>query len=89
MSQRAVEIVLGRLATDEALRRRFRQAPASVLRELIDVGLELSRVELGALQALDAAALQSFARAVDARLQKAELVARTGTPSGSEGEGVA
>lgn len=74
MSQRAVEIVLGRLATDEALRRRFRLTPTAVLEELIEVGLELSRVELGALQSLDAAALQSFAQTVDARLQKAELV---------------
>jgi hypothetical protein len=84
MSQRAVEIVLGRLATDESLRRRFRQSPESVLKELIEVGLELSRVEQGALQSLDAQALQRFAHAVDARLKKAELVARAGGGPGQK-----
>jgi hypothetical protein len=79
MSHRAVEIVLGRLATDEALRRRFRQAPAPVLRELIALGLELSSVELAALESLDPSALQRFARALDSRLQRAALVAQTGT----------
>jgi hypothetical protein len=64
--------VLGRLATDEAMRRRFREAPALALREVIAVGLELSPVELAALEKLDPAELQRFAQALDARLQKAE-----------------
>jgi hypothetical protein len=79
MTQRAVEIVVGRLATDEALRARFRQAPSEVLGELTEIGLELSAVELAALQALDPAALQQFATRLDGRLQKAALVER---PSG-------
>jgi hypothetical protein len=43
-------------------------------------------VELAALQALDATALQHFAEAVDTRLQKAELIARSGDAEGGEGE---
>jgi hypothetical protein len=74
MSQRGVEIVLGRLATDEALRERFRESPASVLRELIALGLELSPVERAALVALDGSALHRFASALDPRLQKAPLL---------------
>jgi hypothetical protein len=74
MSHRGVEIVLGRLATDEAVRRRFSEAPASVLRELIAMGLELSPVELTALERLDPWAIQRFAQSLDARLQKAVLV---------------
>jgi hypothetical protein len=77
MTQRAVEIVLGRLATDEAVRRRFLEAPHAALRELTEMGLELSAVELLALQSLDAAAVQRFAQAVDPRLQKAVLVPST------------
>jgi len=75
MSHRGVEVVLGRLATDEAWRERFRLSPATALRELIGAGLELSHVELAALEALDPSALLHFAHALDPRLQKAVLVA--------------
>jgi len=81
MSHRGVEIVLGRLATDEAMRRRFREAPAQALRELIALGIELSSVELAALESLDPSALQRFAQALDKRLQKAVLVAPALDPS--------
>ena len=74
MSHRTVEIVLGRLATDEAMRRRFREAPAQALRELLALGLELSPVELAALEKLEPAELHRFAQALDSRLQKAELL---------------
>ena len=76
MSHRGVEVVLGRLATDEAIRRRFSEAPAAVLRELMALGLELSPVELVALEKLDPWAIQRFAQSLDSRLQKAMLVAR-------------
>lgn len=75
MSHRGVEIVLGRLATDEATRRRFERAPALALRELMALGLELSPVELTALESLDPSAVQRFAQTLDPRLQKAVLVA--------------
>ena len=74
MTQRAVEVVLGRLATDEAMRRRFMDHPGQVLRELASLGLELSAVERAALEMLDGGALAQFAEALDARIQKAELV---------------
>jgi hypothetical protein len=38
------------------------------------LGLELSSVELSALEATDPSAIQRFAQALDARLQKALLV---------------
>lgn len=71
MSHRGVEIVLGRLATDEAIRRRFRQTPAAVLRELTALGVELTPVELAALESLDSSAIHRFACTLDPRLQKA------------------
>lgn len=70
MSQKSVEILLGKLATDEALRRRFRTDPLEVLET---VGLELTAVEVEAVRTLDGGALERFARAVDPRLQKASL----------------
>jgi hypothetical protein len=75
MSHREVEIVLGRLATDEALRRRFLQAPHAVVQHLVEqAGLELSAVERMALEALNPIALRRFAEALDPRLQKASPV---------------
>lgn len=73
MSHRGVEIVLGRLATDEGMRRRFWQAPTQALQEMIASGLELSSVELTALECLDPSALHRFALSLDPRLQKAQL----------------
>ena len=75
MSHRGVEVVLGRLATDEALRQRFKDGAAHTLLELQAQGLELSAVERAALEALDRDALDQFARTLDARLQKALLTA--------------
>src|SRR5206468_9140545 len=40
MSQRGVERVIGSLATDEGLRRRFRKDPQGVVQELVERGLE-------------------------------------------------
>ena len=88
MSHRTVEVVLGRLATDEAWRERFRCAPAAALRELVGSGLELSAVELAAIEALDPLAVFRFAESLDPRLQKAALVAPdAGEPGEGEGEG--
>jgi hypothetical protein len=84
MSHRGVEIVLGRLATDDAVRQRFRQAPASALRELMALGVELSAVELMALESLDPSALHRFALALDPRLQKAVLAAPAREEVGEE-----
>jgi hypothetical protein len=91
MSHRGVEIVLGRLATDESIRRRFGEAPGVVLKEMMALGLELSAVELAALERLDPWAIQRFAQSLDSRLQKAALVAQARSRAGdvgSEREGV-
>jgi hypothetical protein len=73
MSHRGVEIVLGRLATDELLRRRFIAGAARTLEELLNQGVELNTLERAALEALDPATLVRFAEALDPRLQKAAL----------------
>jgi len=77
MSQRGVEVVLGRLVTDTALRHRFEQAPRQMLQEFIAEGIELTSVERSSLDGVDRAALDRFARTLDPRIQKA--CARTST----------
>jgi hypothetical protein len=68
---RNVETLIGRLATDPKLRRRFADSPEDVLRELSELGLELTEIEIAALAATDPEAFVSFAGALDARLRKA------------------
>ena len=73
MSQRNVEIVIGRLATDEEARERFLTDPRSEIASLLQGGLELSSVEAEALAALPRRPLEALADALDPRLQKASL----------------
>lgn len=73
MSQRSVEQVIGRLATDEAFRRRFAEDPAAALQELAASGLELTLCELRALSTIDAGVAARFADALDPRIQKTDL----------------
>ena len=73
MSQLHVERVIGLLATDEALRRRFANDPRSCLAEMVERGLELNECERWSLAHLDPAELERFADAVGPRLQKVDL----------------
>jgi hypothetical protein len=82
MTHRGVEIVLGRLATDRALRERFRVSPETTLRELVASGVELSGVERAALGSLDPGAVGRFALALDPRIQRAVLVGGDGDEPG-------
>jgi hypothetical protein len=68
---RNVEQLLGRLATDPKLRRRFAANPERVLRELVGAGLELTEIELAALAATRPESLHAFAATLDARLRRA------------------
>ena len=63
------------------------RASGSALRELIAAGIELSAVELEALECLDVTAIHRFAQALDPRLQKAMLVGNKGGPSRDGGSG--
>ena len=73
MSQKSVEMVIGRLATDEDFRRRFEAERQAMLEELIAGGLQLTPVEQRALLALDFGACKRFATCLDPRLQKISL----------------
>jgi hypothetical protein len=74
-------MLIGRLATDPLLRRRFADDPTAVLAELQREGYELTAVELDALATTDSQALRSFSQAIDRRLRKAD--------HGSDADGLA
>jgi hypothetical protein len=73
MSQRSVEVIIGRLATDEELRLRFREAPEATLRALAEQGLELTATEIASIVACGRRCVDALAGAIDPRLEKASL----------------
>jgi hypothetical protein len=76
MAQRSIEILVGRLVTDEELRQRFIAAPLETLRLAQQQGLELTAAELDALLASPVSLWTCLAAALDERLQKASLKKR-------------
>lgn len=80
---RNVETLIGRLATDPMLCRRFAEGPAALLGELCEQGLELTPVEIAALAATDPQAIRRFAEALDPRLRKAPLPAEADPEAGA------
>ena len=73
MAQRIVEMVIGRLITDEQFRAEFLNAPEQMLQELRDRGFELSRTEITALVNTDPRLWVRVAAAIDPRLEKASF----------------
>jgi hypothetical protein len=73
MSQRNVELLIGRLVTDEAFRVMFIRDPAATLAQFIEWGYELTRLEMAALEATDPGLWTRTAEQIDARLQKVSL----------------
>src|SRR6266702_3477627 len=65
MSHRNIEIVIGKLVTDEALRWEFKRRPASALLRLADHGFGLTNSEVDAILGLDMAALERFVATLD------------------------
>jgi len=72
MSQRGVERVIGCLATDEGLRRRFQRDPEAAVQEMVERGLELNECERASLITLDGGEIARFANTIDPRLQRIE-----------------
>jgi hypothetical protein len=73
MGQRNVELLVGRLMTDEELRQRFMAAPRETIRIAQERGLELTAGEVEALLATPVTLWERLAAALDPRLQKASL----------------
>ena len=73
MAQRTIEMLIGRLITDEDFRNQFLEDPEKTLIELNDLGLDLSRTEIAALITTDPTLWARTADAIDPRLQKASF----------------
>jgi hypothetical protein len=73
MSQRNVELFIGRLLTDAELRRRFVSAPRAIIDQFCEQGWELNRGEIDALSELDVRAWCVAAAGLPSRLQRCSL----------------
>ena len=70
---RNIEILIGRLVTDEDFRWAFKRDPRNTLLAAKSWGLSLSAVETNALLATDLSLWDRIACELDARLQKASF----------------
>ena len=75
MSQRCIEMIIGRLVTDAEFRETFLSDPQWALAELLERGTHLTHVEIAALIATDVALWDRVAEELDSRLQKDSLMA--------------
>ncbi|MHB1045361.1 MAG: Os1348 family NHLP clan protein [Thermoanaerobaculia bacterium] len=75
MSQKTVEHIIGRLATDEEIRLRFRMNPAATITAAEGEPGALTSVEREALSTIDPDVLDRLADAVDPRLQRVRIPA--------------
>jgi DNA-binding NarL/FixJ family response regulator len=70
MSQWGVQIVIGRLLTDEVFRRQFEQCRRECLASVCGHGIDLDRTEIAALVEADARVWTSMASQIDRRLRQ-------------------
>jgi hypothetical protein len=84
VAQRIVEMLIGRLITDEQFRSEFLEDPERTLTDLADRGLELTRTEIAALVHTDPALWTLAADLLDPRLQKASLVNQSNSQKESD-----
>jgi hypothetical protein len=73
VTQRCIEVVIGRIVTDEEFRRKFLSDPHEALVELLERGTHLTQTEIAALVATDSSLWERVAEQIDPRLQKASL----------------
>ena len=73
MSHRNVQLVIGKLVTDEELRRQFLRAPYETLAELSERGWDLTHAEMDALIETDSQVWSWVAVKLPSRLQRCSL----------------
>jgi hypothetical protein len=74
VAQRIVEMIVGRLITDEGFRAEFLADPTTTLTALCDRGLDLTLTEVAALMSTDPSLWARAAGLLDSRLHKVSLV---------------
>ncbi len=73
MSQKTVQLLIGRIVTDEELRLRFVEHPLDTLTALRDQGFDLTNCEIEALVETDTHLWSSTAARIHPRLQRCRL----------------
>jgi hypothetical protein len=73
VAQRSIEILIGRLVSDEGFRSAFRTATTATLTGFVDSGHELTALEIAALRATPLDVWERAAERIDSRLQKASF----------------
>ena len=73
VAQRSIEILIGRLLTDEAFRGAFLNNPWGTLQTFCEAGHELTPLEISAFLATPQDLWSELAEEIDPRLQKADL----------------
>jgi hypothetical protein len=73
MSQKTVQLIIGRILTDDELRSRFVRQPSETLTALRDQGFELSASEVEALVRTDRRLWNDASSRIDPRLQRCSL----------------
>ena len=73
MAQRSIEVLIGRLVTDEAFRAAFRADTVAALLRFSESGYDLTPLEIAAMRATPADLWERAAERIDPRLQKASL----------------
>lgn len=76
MAHRSIEILIGRLITDEAFRTAFFEDAPTALTGFVESGYELTALEITALMATRADVWTRVAEQIDPRLQKASFSRR-------------
>jgi hypothetical protein len=73
MAQKNVQLIIGRILTDEEFRADFLKQPIATLAALRDRGFELTNIEVDALARTDARLWRCGADWIDARIQRCRL----------------
>jgi hypothetical protein len=76
MAQRTVQLIIGRILTDEGFRTDFLERPLDTLKALRSSGFELTNVEVDALAGTDMRFWAVGAEWIDSRLQGCRLDGR-------------
>ncbi len=87
MSQRCVEMLLGKILTDEDFRRSFFPVQASSFEVAAAHGLELTPIERSALSTLRLRRFAFIAQTLDPRISRSRLSGGKGTGKGASGSG--
>ena len=73
MAQKNVQLIIGRILTDEEFRSDFLERPIATLASLRDRGFELTSIEVDALARTDARLWRCGAESIDPRIQRCRL----------------